>query len=128
MVIGQPVVSAETGIELTVLDIQRNVQPNNLAAAQGMEFVAVSVQLRSVQPTGAPKQFSINDFQLQNGQGVRYTPDPQADNGRRLQDAQLPENITIEGDLLFHIPLGDAPLFLLWQATGSTQAYTIALQ
>jgi len=113
---------------MTVLDIQRNVQPNNLAAANGMEFVAVSVQLRSVQPAGGPKKFSVNDFQLQNGQGVLYSPDPQADNGRRLQDMQLPENVITEGDLLFHIPLGDAPLFLVWQGTGSQQTYTIALQ
>lgn len=127
-VLGDPVVANDIGVELVVLDIQRGVQPVNLAPADGMEFVAVSVQLRSVQPTETPQTYAPADFQLQNGQGVLYQADPQAENGRRLQSGQLPADGSIEGDLLFHIPKGESPLFLVWHPAGSSQTFTVALQ
>ncbi|HEY85793.1 MAG TPA: DUF4352 domain-containing protein [Chloroflexi bacterium] len=127
-VIGQPIVEPNLSTELTVLDIQRNVQPNNLAPASGMEFVAVSVLLRSVQPTDFAKVYEVANFQLKNTQDVFYLPDAQADNGRRLVNGELPNEGAVEGDLLFHIPAGEAPLFLVWQATGSNTPYTILLQ
>ncbi|MFQ5578870.1 MAG: DUF4352 domain-containing protein, partial [Anaerolineae bacterium] len=99
-----------------------------LAAAPGMEFVSVSVQLRSTQAGGAAKEYHVTDFQLQNAQEVLFQPDPQADNGRRLQDGELPDGGIVEGDILFHVPLGEAPLFLVWHAPGSAELYTVILQ
>lgn len=126
--IGNPVVAQDMGVELMVLDIQHNVQPNNLAAAQGMEFVAVSVQLRGIGAAMLPKLYEVPNFQLENAQGVFYVPDMQADNGRRLSGGELSEDTPVEGDLLFHIPQGEGSLMLVWQPTGSQQSYTISLQ
>ncbi len=126
--IGEPVVAEDMGMELLVLDIQYDVQPGNLAAAQGMEFVAVSVQLRSAGPTQSSKLYEVPNFQLENAQGVSYVPDMQADNGRRLAGGELPADAPVEGDVLFHIPQGQGPLFLVWLPSGSEQSYTIALQ
>lgn len=125
--IGQPVLTSDTGVELTVWDIQRTVQPVNLAPADGLEFVAISVQLRNARPDGA-KRYEITDFVLQDAQGNIFLPDPQADNGRRLQGGEIPVDGLTEGDLLFYIPLGYAPLTLVWQGTGSEEVYAILLQ
>lgn len=126
--LGQPVTAADVSVELTVFDLQRTVQPVNLMPAEGMEFVAVAVQLRSLQPTAFAKVYEISNFQLQNAQGTIYQPDPQADDGRRLQNGQLADGAIVEGDLLFHVPAGDGPFTLLWQSTGSAQSYSVNLQ
>ncbi len=127
-VLGDAVVADDIGIELVALDIQRGVQPVNLAPADGMEFVAVSVQLRRVAPASMPQLYEISNFQLQNGQDVLYQPDPQADNGRRLSGGELTDDTPVEGDLLFHVIAGDAPLKLLWQPVAGGTVYTVALQ
>jgi hypothetical protein len=126
--IGQPVVAVETGMELTVFDIQREIQPINLAPAEGMEFTAISVQLRNTSPLGQDQSYSVANFQIQDIDGNLYPPDVTADNGRRLNDGVLSSEAAIEGDLLFHIPLGKAPLVLVWTPTASTNIYSVALQ
>ena len=123
--IGQPIV-APSGVELTVFDLQRAVQPNNLAAAEGMEFVAVSVGLKNTAAGTAP--FTIEEFVLRNKDGLEYLPDPQADNGRRLSNGQIAPGQSVEGDLLFHVIKDDAPLALVWTPAGSTQSLTVLLQ
>lgn len=143
--IGKPVIANDVAIELTTFDIQRQVQINNadnVSLQENMEFVAVSIQLRSLPPTESVKAFTIRNFQLQKAQnGNLYRPDPQADNGRLLRDGELlppqnPDNANgpcatqncVEGDIIFQVPLGENPLFLLWQAPDSTQIHTVALQ
>jgi len=125
--IGDVVLAQDIGLELIVLDIQRQVQPNNFKAGDGLEFVAVSVELSNLQPD-QPKPFQVADFQLQDAEGTVFQPDPQADNGRRLQDGAVPADDFIEGDIIFYIPLGHAPLILVWQATGSQESYLVELQ
>ena len=125
--IGQPILAGESGVELTVWDIQRNIQPNNLQAAPGLEFVAVSVQLSNAGNVGAQEYQAIN-FQLQDAEGNFFPPDLQADNGRRLRSGELTPGGAIEGDLLFHIPLGHAPLTLVWQPVDSIDFYLVELQ
>lgn len=127
--IGQPFAAPATGTELTVFDIQREVQPNNLAPADGMEFVSVAVQLRQTQPTGTTQSFSFDQFLLGDGTGELFMPDPNADNGRRLNAGELTaDGQPIEGDLLFHVPLGISPLTLVWQPAGDTQSFSVSLQ
>ncbi len=143
--IGEPVIANDVAIELTTLDIQRQVQINNadnVSIQEGMEFVAVSVQLRSLPPADSVRAFAIQNFQLQNAQNENlYLPHPQADNGRLLRDGELlppqnPDNASgpcatqncVEGDIIFQVPLGENPLLLLWQAPDSTQIHTVALQ
>lgn len=123
--IGQPIV-ASSGVELTVFDLQRAVQPNNLAAADGMEFVAVSVGLKNTAAGTVP--VAIEEFVLKNGEGLEYQPDPQADNGRRLSNGQIAAGQSIEGDLLFHIIKNDTPLVLVWTPAGSEKSFTVLLQ
>jgi len=125
--IGQPVLANDVGLELTVFDIQHNVQPVNLKAANGLEFAAVSVQLRNTQ-SGTARSYQVLNFELQDVEGNPFPPDLEADNGRRLENGEVPPNTAIEGDLLFHIPLGLAPLTLVWQSTDSAEIYTVALQ
>jgi hypothetical protein len=93
-----------------------------------MEFVAVSVQLRNPSPSAGEQGYSVTAFQLQDADGNLYPPDLTADNGRRLNDGSLATDAPIEGDLLFHIPLGRAPLFLVWTPSSGTTFYTVALQ
>ncbi len=127
--IGQPIVAPTTGVELTVFDIQREVQLNNLAPANGMEFVSVAVQLRQAQPTGTPQTYSFEQFLLRDGIGETFAPDPTADNGRRLNTGELTsDGQPIEGDLLFHIPLGVSPLSLVWQPADGSQPISVTLQ
>lgn len=126
--IGEAVVAPEIGIELTALDVRRSVQPMNLAPADGMEFVSVSIQLRSVAPSTTPQIYEIGNFKMRNNQQVIYDADPQADNGRRLSGGQLSDGTLVEGDLLFHVIAADAPLYLLWQPVAGGQTYTIELQ
>jgi len=127
--VGQPIVAPATGVELTVFDIQREVQPNNLAPADGMEFVAVSVQLRQAQPNGVTQSFSFEQFLLRDGTGALFMPDPTADNGRRLNAGELSaDGQPVEGDLLFHVPLGVSPLSLVWQPAADQQSLTVPLQ
>lgn len=127
--IGQPIIAPATGTELTVFDIQREVQPNNLAPADGMEFVSVAVQLRQTQPAGTTQPFSFDQFLLRDATGELFMPDPNADNGRRLNAGELTaDGQPVEGDLLFHIPLGTSPLTLAWQPAGDTQSFSVPLQ
>ncbi len=123
--IGQPI-AAPSGMELTVFDLQRGVTPVNLAAADGMEFVAVSVGLKNTATADMP--FAIEEFILRNGEGLEYVPDPQADNGRRLNNGQIAAGQSTEGDLLFHVIKGDAPLVLVWTPAGSEKSFTVMLQ
>lgn len=125
--IGQPIVANDIGLELTVFDIQRSVQPNNFQAADGLEFVSVSVQLRNINGT-ASLPYQVVNFRLRDSEDVYFSPDLQADNGRRLNDGEVLQQNIIEGDLLFHIPLGEAPLTLVWQAAGSQELHTVELQ
>ena len=77
-------------MELTVFDIQRNVQPDNYEANTGMEFAAVSVQLHNI-GSDTPRPYEISDFQLQDTEGNPFgpfwPPNDQADNERQLQKA-----------------------------------------
>lgn len=123
--IGQPI-AAPSGVELTVFDLQRAVEPVNLAAADGMEFVAVSVGLKNT--SAADVSFAIEEFVLRNGEGLEYLPDPQADNGRRLSNGKLAAGQSTEGDLLFHVIKGDTPLALVWTPAGSNKSFTVLLQ
>jgi len=125
--IGQPVVAQDVNAELTVFDIQRNVQPVNLQVPDGTEFIAVSIQLRNLQADTA-QSFTIANFTIVDGENTVFTPNPDADNGRRLQDGQISPSGVQEGDLLFHVPLGHTPLTLAWQAQGSAQVFQIKLQ
>jgi hypothetical protein len=93
-----------------------------------MEFVSVSVQLSLTEEAEADVDYEVTEFQLQNGQGVIYDADPEAENGRRLPGGEVTAEGPVEGDLFFHIPMGDAPLFLLWGPPESDQIYTIVLQ
>lgn len=127
MAIGDVVQTDDTGIELIVFDIQRNVQPVNLQTPDGTEFVAVSIQLENVEVDNTIA-FSINDFQLEDGEKTTFTPNADADNGRRLTDGELPPGDSVEGDLLFHVPLGHTPLTLAWQVSGSDATYFVILQ
>ena len=125
--IGQPVLAQDVNAELTVFDIQRNVQPVNLQVPDGTEFIAVSIQLRNLQADAA-QSFTIANFTVVDGESTVFTPNPDADNGRRLQDGQMPPGGAQEGDLLFHVPLGHTPLNLVWQAQGSAQVFQVKLQ
>ncbi len=123
---GQPI-AASSGMQLTVFDLQRGVQPVNLAAADGMEFVAVSVGLQNMQVAGGVP-FSLDEFVLQNADKLEYLPDPQADNGRRLNNGSVQQGQSVEGDLLFHVIAEDAPLALVWTPGGNGKSYTVLLQ
>lgn len=124
---GDPILAADVGTELIVWNIERNALPNNLAPAEGMEFVAVSVELRPAEATNFAKTYTVTNFLLQNANGVVYQADMVADNGRPLYGGELSDH-PVEGDVLFHIPLGDTPLFLVWQATGSNQSHLVKLE
>lgn len=124
---GQPILAADIGMELTVWDIQRNVQPNNYQAAEGLEFVSVSVQLQNETVTG-PLAYALDNFYLRDAEATAFPPDQLADNGRRLDAGQVEPGSFIEGDLLFHIPFGHSPLTLVWQVPGTQQTYQVNLQ
>lgn len=128
--IGMPIVASDVGLELTVLDIQRNVQPTNMQVPADQEFVAVSVKLRALNPDANPPAYGPNDFRLQNLDSFLYNPNLDADNGRLLINGPPLSSSTpeIEGDVLFMVPQGENPLFLVWMAANSSQVYTVALQ
>ena len=125
--IGQPVLANDIGVELTVWDIQRNVQPINVQVPDGTEFVAVSVQLNNID-AAAPQSYVIDSFYLQDDEDTVFTPNAEADNGRRLRNGEIPPGKSVEGDLLFHVPLGHTPLTLVWQAAGSAETFLVKLQ
>lgn len=125
--IGQPAVADDVGVELTVFDIQRNVQPINLQTPDGTEFVAVSIQLKNIRGD-ASKGYTIESFHLQDAEDNAFTPNADADNGRRLENGEIAPGAAIEGDLLFHIPLGRTPLTLVWQMADSAEVFFVQLQ
>ncbi|MEM7035078.1 MAG: DUF4352 domain-containing protein [Chloroflexota bacterium] len=125
--IGQPVQASDVGVELTVWDIQRNVQTNNFRPADGLEFLSVSIQLSNVGAASA-SGYQVGNFYLIDAEDTSFFPHEQADNGRRLVDGQVEPGSLIEGDLLFYVPLGHAPLTLVWQAPGSQLSLSVNLQ
>ncbi|OQY44708.1 MAG: hypothetical protein B6242_12075 [Anaerolineaceae bacterium 4572_78] len=126
--IGEKITDETTSIELIALDIQRHVHPNNVPPLEKWEFVSISVQLRLIDPAKSPKEYNRENFVLQNIQNTYFKPHPEAHNGRRLPNGELKNNDFVEGDVIFQVPEGDNPLYLIWQATGGERNYVIILQ
>ena len=109
----QPVRAGE--VEMVVTQFTRGVEPNNLQAAPGLEFVSISIQVFNIGQTSQP--FNPTDFTLQDRTGTHYLPDLEADNGRLfiLPKGEVPAGGRTAGDLLFHVSMGGSPFTLHWQ-------------
>jgi hypothetical protein len=116
--IEQPLASSD-GLEVTVLDVRRDLNLAEPSVEPGYGFLSVSLKLNSLKAPNEQNGYDPLDFVLADSRGAYYQVDPVADNGRRLTAGQMVGGTVIDGDLIFTVPLEEQGFFLLWE-TGTT--------
>lgn len=117
--IDQPLASSN-GLEITVLDVRRDLSLAEPPLEPGKGFLSVSLKLRSLRGPGETNAYDPLNFLLVDSQGNSFAPDPVADNGRRLVAGEMTGGSIIDGDLIFQAPETETSFFLLWD-TGAAE-------
>ena len=126
--VGAPILANDVNMELTVLDVQHNIKSNKFPPTEGLEFMAISVQIENVGLISA-RGYSKQDFYLiDEDETIFLYPNSLMDNERRLEDAQVEPGNLVEGDLIFYVPMDYVPVTLVWKPTDSVKILFVTLQ
>lgn len=110
---GEPVVNDE-GMQLTVLETNRNASLEAIPAVEGRETIIVTVELVNLGEEDAT--FNERNFLLVNSFEEVYEPALGAVTGA-LGRGTLPPNEGLEGRLVYQIIEGELDLRLLWEGS-----------
>ncbi len=103
----------DRGVQLTILEVNRNAVVETVPPVEGREVIIVTVELVNLGEQDAP--FDERDFKLVNAISNAYEPVVGAIAGA-LGRGTLPPNQGLEGRLVFEVSAGDVDLRLFWQA------------
>ena len=107
---GEPVVN-DQGVQVTVLETNRNASLEDLPPVQGRETIIVTIELVNLGDEDAT--FDERDFLAVNSFEEIYEPATGVVNGA-LGRGTLPPNEGLEGRLVYQIIEGELDLRLLW--------------
>ena len=110
----------DQGVQLTILDVNRNASVETIPAVEGRETIIVTVELVNMGENDA--DFSERDFLLVNAYEEAYAATPGAIAGA-LGRGTLPPNEGLEGRLVYETTAGEIDLQLLWESPESTPRY-----
>lgn len=103
----------DSGLQLTILEVNRNASVETIPPVEGRETIIVTVELVNVGAEDAA--YNERDFKLLNAFQEAYTPAVGAIAGA-LGRGTLPPNEGLEGRLVFEIITGEVDLRLLWES------------
>ncbi len=106
-------VVSDGGLQLTILEVNRNASVETVAPVEGRETIIVTVEL--VNLGTEESAFNERDFKLLNPYEEAYTPAVGAIAGA-LGRGTLPPNEGLEGRLVFETVAGETDLRLLWES------------
>ena len=112
----------DQGVQLTILDVNRNASVETIPTVEGRETIIVTVELVNLGENNA--DFSERDFMLLNASEEIYAATPGAIAGS-LGRGVLPPNEGLEGRLVYEITAGEFDLQLLWEAVESTPRFIL---
>ncbi len=121
---GESVVN-EQGLQLTILDVNRNASLDTIPPVEGRETIILTVELVNLGEADA--DFNERDFMLLNAFEEAYASTPGAVAGS-LGRGSLPPGEGLEGRLVYEIIAGEFELILLWDPGADTQPRYIYLQ
>ncbi len=110
----------DQGIQLTILDVNRNASVEAIPTVEGRETIIVTVELVNMGENDS--EFSERDFLLLNAYEEAYAATPGAIAGA-LGRGTLPPNEGLEGRLVYETTAGEIDLQLLWEVPESTARY-----
>lgn len=114
---------------LVVNEVQRNYPPPRYSRVQpGNELTRVYITLKN---TGNRSfDHNLNNFKVQNSNGVQKTPQVITELPNRIEYGSLASGGTLEGNMVFEVPQGDSNLSLIYEPYEhmSTATVTVALQ
>jgi len=121
---GESVVN-EQGMQLTILDVNRNASLDTMPPVEGRESIIVTVELVNLGESDA--NFNESDFLLLNVFEEAYQSTPGAVTGA-LGRGILPPGEGLEGRLVFEVVAGEIDLVVLWEPGGEAQPRYLYLQ
>lgn len=115
----------EQGMQLTILQVNRNASLPTLVPAEGGELIIVTVEMVNL---GEDEQdFNERDLILLNSFEEAYLPIPGVVDGA-LGRGSLPPDSGLEGRLVYEVAAGEFDLVLMWEGGPETQARYIWLE
>lgn len=112
----------DQGVQLTILDVNRNASVETIPAVEGRETIIVTVELVNMGDLDA--EFSERDFILLNVYEEAYAATPGAIAGS-LGRGILPPNEGLEGRLVYELTAGELDLQLLWESMESSPRFIL---
>jgi len=116
---GEAVVNSQ-GLQLTVLDVNRNAALETVSPVEGREVIIVTIELVNLGEETA--SFNERDFSLLNSFQEVYPATVGAVTGA-LGRGSLPPSEGLEGRLVFEVIEGDLDLRLLWEPRDAEARY-----
>lgn len=101
----------DQGVQLTLLEVNRNAVVEGIQPVEGREVIIVTVELVNIGQEDAA--FNERDFSLQNAYEESYAPTVGVIAGS-LGRGTLPPNEGLEGRLVFETIAGEVDLRLMW--------------
>jgi hypothetical protein len=115
----------EQGMQLTILQVNRNASLPTVAPAEGGELIIVTIEMVNL---GKEEQsFNERDVVLLNSFEEAYMPIPGVVDGA-LGRGSLPPDSGLEGRLVYEVATGEFDLVLLWEGGADTESRYIWLE
>lgn len=113
-------VTTEQGMQLTILDVNRNASVETIPQAEGREVIIVTIEL--VNLGEEESNFNERNFMLVNGLQEAYAPALGAVDGA-LGRGTLPAGEGLEGRLVYEIIADEFDLRMLWEPASDAPRY-----
>jgi len=113
---------------LVVNEVERNYFPSNRFSRvePGNELVRVYVTLEN--SSEQPFNYNLNDFEIQDSNGVQKTPTTITELPNRVEFGDVAAGGTMQGNMVFEVPQGDSGLELVYETDiVSKRTVTVAL-
>jgi len=112
-------VTNEEGMQLTILDVNRNAALDSIPPVEGREVIIVTIELVNFGSDQAG--FDERDFLLVNSLEEAYMPSIGVISSRdgALGRGTLPPNEGLEGRLVYEVAAGELDLRLVWEPSGA---------
>jgi len=115
----------EQGMQLTILQVNRNASLPTVAPSEGGELIIVTVEL--VNLGGEERDFNERDLILLNSYEEAYMPVPGVVDGA-LGRGSLPADSGLEGRLVYQVAAGEFDLVLMWEGGTDSEPRYIWLE
>lgn len=114
-------VANESGMQLSIVDVNRNASLEAIPSVEGRETIIVTVELANLSSDSVAFD-GATDFLLLNAEELAYRPKSNAVDGELGQEMLAPGE-GVQGRLAFEIIADEVDLILVWEPEGSQARY-----